>query len=173
MPTKVEGLPTKAVQAAINDQIAKEFYASYLYLSMAAWFEEQNLPGFAKWMRHQHDEEREHAMRFFDYLIDAGARVRLQGLDEPPADFKGPLHVMEASLAHEKKVTASIRTIYELAVKDKDYATQLMLQWFIKEQQEEEKSVGDVIARMKLAGDSSAALLFLDNQLGQRGPAAE
>jgi ferritin len=166
-------MPTKAVQAAINDQIAKEFYASHLYLSMAAWFEDQNLPGFGTWMRMQADEERGHAMRLFDYLIDAGGRVRLQGLAEPPTDFKGPLQVMQESLKHEQKVTASIRKLYELADKEKDYATQLHLQWFISEQLEEEKNVGDVIARLKLAGNNPVALLMIDGELGGRSPEAE
>jgi len=161
---------TKPVQAAINDQIAKEFYAAHLYLSMAAYFEDQNLPGFAAWMRLQNEEEQAHAMRLFNYLIDAGGRVRLKAIDEPPSDFKGPLAVMKASLAHEKKVTASIRKIYELAVKEMDYGTQVHLQWFISEQQEEEKNVGDVIAQLELAGDNKVALLMIDRELGARQP---
>lgn len=166
-------MPTKTVEKAINDQIAKEFYAAHLYLSMAAYFEDQNLPGFANWMRMQNEEERAHAMRLFDYLIDAGGRVELQAIDAPPTEFEGPLAVMQASLEHEKKVTASIRKIYELAEKEKDYGTQLHLQWFISEQQEEEKNVGDVIARLELAGDNKVALLMIDRELGQRGPEVE
>jgi ferritin len=166
-------MPTKTVEAAINDQIAKEFFASHLYLSMVAWFEDQNLPGFAHWMRMQTEEERAHAMRLFNYLIEAGGRVRLQAMDAPATDFASPLQVMEESLKHEQKVTASIRTIYELAEKEKDYATQLHLQWFISEQQEEEKNVGDVIARLTMAGDNKVALMFIDRELGARGPEAE
>jgi len=166
-------MPTKAVEAAINDQIAKEFYASHLYLSMAAWFEDQNLPGFGSWMRMQASEEHGHAMRLFDYVIEAGGRVRLQGLAEPPTDFKGPMQIMQESLKHEQKVTASIRKLYELADKEKDYATQLHLQWFITEQLEEEKQVSDIIARLKLAGDSPVALLMIDGELGGRAPEAE
>lgn len=164
---------TKNVEGAINDQIAKEFYAAHLYLSMVAYFEEQNLPGFAHWMRMQTDEERAHAMRLFNYLIEAGGRVKLQAIGEPPSEFDGPLAVMEASLEHEQKVTASIRKLYELAEKEKDYATQLHLQWFISEQLEEEKNVGDVIARLKLAGDNKVALMFIDQELGSRQPEAE
>jgi ferritin len=166
-------MPTQAVEAAINDQISKEFFASYLYLSMAAYFEVQSLPGFAKWMRVQADEERGHAMRLFDYLIDAGGRVRLQAMPEPTAEFKGALHVMQESLEHEQKVTASIRKLYELADKEKDYATQMHLQWFITEQLEEEKQVTDIIARLKLAGDNSVALLLIDSELGGRAPEGE
>ena len=111
---------TKTVEAAINDQIAKEFFASHLYLSMVAWFEDQNLPGFAHWMRMQTEEERMHAMKLFNYLIEAGGRVRLQAMEAPATDFASPLQVMEESLKHEQKVTASIRAIYELADKEKD-----------------------------------------------------
>jgi ferritin len=166
-------MPTKAVEAAINDQIAKEFFASHLYLSMVAWFEDKNLPGFAHWMRMQAEEERGHAMRLFNYLIEAGGRVRLMAIDAPAVDFESPLQVMQESLKHEQKVTASIRTMYELADKEKDYGTQLHLQWFITEQQEEEKNVGDVIARLEMAGDNKVALMFIDRELGSRGPEAE
>ena len=166
-------MPTKTVEAAINDQIAKEFFASHLYLSMAAWFEDQNLHGFANWMRMQTEEERAHAMRLFNYLIEAGGRVRLKAIDAPAVDFTSPLQVMKESLKHEQKVTASIRKLYELADKEKDYGTQLQLQWFITEQQEEEKNVGDVIARLEMAGDNKVALMFIDRELGSRQPEGE
>jgi len=165
-------MPTKPVEAAINDQIAKEFFASHLYLSMAAWFEGQNLPGFANWMRMQTEEERAHALRLFNYLIETGGRVRLKAIDAPAVDFTSPLQVMRESLKHEQKVTASIRKIYELADKEKDYGTQLQLQWFITEQQEEEKNVSDVIARLEMAGDNKVALMFIDRELGTRQPEA-
>jgi ferritin len=166
-------MPTKTVEAAINDQIAKEFFASHLYLSMAAWFEDQNLHGFANWMRMQTEEERAHAMRLFNYLIEAGGRVRLKAIDAPAVDFTSPLQVMKESLKHEQKVTASIRKLYELADKEKDYGTQLQLQWFITEQQEEEKNVSDVIARLEMAGDNKVALMFMDRELATRAPEAE
>jgi ferritin len=166
-------MPTKPVETAINDQIAKEFFASHLYLSMAAWFESENLPGFANWMRTQTEEERAHALRLFNYLIEAGGRVRLQAIEAPTVDFTSPLQVMKESLKHEQKVTASIRKIYELADKEKDYGTQLQLQWFITEQQEEEKNVSDVIARLEMAGDNKVALMFIDRELGTRQLEAE
>jgi ferritin len=166
-------MPTKTVEAAINDQIAKEFFASHLYLSMAAWFEDQNLTGFANWMRMQTEEERGHAMRLFNYLIEAGGRVRLKAIEAPAVDFTSPVQVMKESLKHEQKVTASIRKLYELADKEKDYGTQLQLQWFITEQQEEEKNVGDVIARLEMAGDNKVALMFIDRELGSRQPEGE
>ena len=161
----------KNVAAAINDQIAQEFYASHVYLSMAAWLETQSLVGFAKWMRLQADEERVHAMRLFDFVLNNGGEVRLQGIDQPPTTFDSPLAVMEMSLEHERGVTATITRIYELALKEKDYPAQIEMQWFIDEQSEEERVVGDIIARMKIGGDSGTALLLLDGELGGR-PAA-
>ena len=161
----------KSVTAAINDQIAQEFYASHVYLSMAAWLETQSLVGFAKWMRLQADEERVHAMRLFDFVLNNGGEVQLQGIDQPPTTFDSPLAVMEMSLEHERGVTAAITRIYELALKEKDYPAQIEMQWFIDEQSEEERVVGDIIARMKIGGDSGTALLLLDGELGGR-PAA-
>ena len=161
----------KNVAAAINDQIAQEFYASHVYLSMAAWLETQSLVGFAKWMRLQADEERVHAMRLFDFVLNNGGEVQLQGIDQPPTAFDSALSVMEMSLEHERGVTATITRIYELALKEKDYPAQIEMQWFIDEQSEEERVVGDIIARMKIGGDSGTALLLLDGELGGR-PAA-
>ena len=158
----------KNVAAAINDQIAQEFYASHVYLSMAAWLETQSLVGFAKWMRLQADEERVHAMRLFDFVLNNGGEVQLQGIDQPPTTFDSALSVMEMSLEHERGVTATITRIYELALKEKDYPAQIEMQWFIDEQSEEERVVGDIIARMKIGGDSGTALLLLDGELGGR-----
>jgi ferritin len=159
----------KAVQDAINDQIQKEFYSAYLYLSMAAHFEEHNLGGFAHWMRVQCQEEQEHAMKFFDYLHERGGTVKLQAIDQPPAEWKSALELFNQVLEHEQKVTASIHTLYELALKENDYATQIMLQWFITEQVEEEKNAAQIIGDLKLIDAHGTALLMLDHQLGKRG----
>jgi ferritin len=161
-------MPAKGVVAGINDQIAKEFYAAYLYLAMAAYCDAESLPGFAHWMRMQYDEELGHALRLFDFLLERGERVQLKAIDKPPLKFGSPLEVIKATLAHEKKVTASINKLYETAVKEKDYPAQLMLQWFINEQVEEERSVGDIIAQLEMAGDSGPALLMMDRQLASR-----
>jgi ferritin len=158
----------KTVEAAINKQIAKEFYSAYLYLSMSAFFDAENFRGFAHWMRLQYGEEISHAERLFDFLASMGGRVVLQGIDEPPKDFKGPLEGMEQALAHEREVTESIHALYELAVKEKEYATQLELQWFISEQVEEEQTVEQLIAQMKMAGDSPPGLFMIDRQLAAR-----
>ncbi len=160
---------SQAVQDAINAQITDEFFASALYLSMSAYFEANNLPGCAKWMRHQSGEEREHALKFFDYVNDRGGRVVLDVIKQPASEFDSPLDVFEKALHHEQKVTASIHAIYTLAGQEQDYATQVMLHWFIEEQVEEEKSASEVIELLKMAGDKGHTLIMLDRQLGSRG----
>ena len=159
------------VQNAINDQIKHEFYSSYLYLAMSAYFETLSLPGFASWMRVQSQEEHEHAMKFFDFLNDRGGTVELQALDQPPGEFQSPLDVFEQSLGHERKVTALINKLYELALKENDYATQTLLQWFITEQVEEEKNAGQIVEQLKMTGGEPSALLLLDRELAGRGAA--
>lgn len=156
------------VQQALNDQVQKELHSAYIYLSMAAYFEAENLPGAAHWMRSQAGEEQEHAMKIFDFIIDRGGRVTLQAIDAPPTTFSSPLAVFEASYAHEQKVTQSIHDLYALAVKEADYPTQVMLQWFIDEQVEEEKNASAIMAQLKMVGDSPAALLMIDRQLAAR-----
>lgn len=159
---------SQSIQDAINEQIKDEFFASTLYLSMSAYFESTNLPGFAKWMRVQSEEEREHALRFFDYINDRGGRVLLTDIGQPDTDFKSPLVVFEKALEHEQKVTASINKIYDMAVQEKDYTTQVMLNWFIEEQVEEEKNASEVVELLKMVGDKGHGLLMADRQLGQR-----
>ena len=162
-------MPAKTVITGMNDQIAMEFHAAYLYLSMSAYFESQNLPGFAGWMRQQYQEEVTHALRFLDFLQESGEKVELQSIPKPGGAFKGPLDVMKKALAHEKKVTASITKLYEMAQKERNYPAQLMLQWFITEQQEEEKMASDIIAKLELVGDNGPALLMMDREMGSRG----
>jgi ferritin len=160
------------IQNAINDQIKHEFFSSYLYLSMSAYFETQSLPGFASWMRMQSQEEHEHAMKFFDFLNDRGGSVELQALDQPAGEFQSPLDVFEQALAHERKVTSLIHRLYELALKENDYATQALLQWFVTEQVEEEKNAGQIVEQLKMTGGEPSALLLLDRELAGRGAAA-
>jgi ferritin len=159
---------TKTMQDAINDQIHKELYSSYLYLSMAAYFEDKNLSGFAHWMRVQEAEEREHAMKFYDFLLERGGKVVLKTLDAPKTEWSSTLEVAEEVAAHEAKVTASIYALYETALKEKDYPAQIMLQWFITEQVEEEKNAADIVANLKLIEDRGTAIFVLDHQLGKR-----
>jgi ferritin len=159
---------SNAVEKAINDQIKNELYSAYLYLSMSAYLESANLPGMARWMRLQSDEEMAHAMKFFDYVYDRGGRVVLQAIDQPPAEFGSPLDVFEKALAHEQKVTGLINQIYDLAVKENDYPSQIELQWFITEQVEEEKSAGDIVELLKVIGDHGPSVIMVDRQLGAR-----
>jgi len=159
----------KGVQDAINEQIKNELYSAYLYLSMSAYCEAVNLPGFAHWMRLQSQEEVSHAMKYFEFINDRGGRVVLQAIDQPPIEFQSPLDVFQQTLEHERKVTAMIHRLYELAVKENDYATQAQLQWFITEQVEEEKRASEIVERLKMIGDQGPALLMLDRQLGERG----
>lgn len=158
------------VHDALNEQIKNEFYAAYLYLGMVAYFDEMHLDGFAHWMRMQNAEEIAHAMKLFDHLLDIGGDVVLQAIDQPPSDFKSPLDVMQRALAHEQHVTQKIHELYALSVQENDYPTQVLLQWFVTEQVEEEKSVGDIVGRLRLAGDSPQALLFIDQELASRVP---
>jgi len=159
---------SQAIQDAMNEQIKNELFSAYLYLSMAAYCESINLKGFAHWMRVQHQEETGHAMRFFDFINDRGGRVTLQAIPQPPTEFKSPLDIFEQTLEHERKVTAMINKIYDLAVKEGDYASQALLQWFVTEQVEEEKSATEILEKLRLAGDRGSALLYLDHELGER-----
>jgi len=158
----------KKVQDALNNQIQAEMASGYLYLAMAAYCEGMNLKGFGHWLRAQYNEEVGHAMKMFDYVIERGGQVVLQAIEAPPAEFGSPAEVFAKVLAHEQHVTARINALYELAVAEKDYATQIFLQWFISEQVEEEGSAGEIIERMKLAGDKGSALVWLDKELGKR-----
>ena len=158
----------KAMQEAMNEQVNKELFSSYLYLSMAAYFETKNLAGFANWMRIQSDEEREHAMKFYDFILDCGGQVTLKAIDAPKTSWNSSLEVAEEVAAHEAKVTASIYSLYELAQKEKDYPAQMMLQWFITEQVEEEKNASEIVADLKLIEERGTAVLMLDHRLAKR-----
>ena len=160
---------SSAMQKAINEQINKELYSSYLYLSMAAHFENENLGGFAKWMYMQADEEREHGMKFFKHLVDRGGRVELKPIAGPQIEWKTSMEIFKQVQEHEALVTASIYALYELALKEKDYPAQVMLQWFINEQVEEEKNAAEIVQQLELIDAKGTAVLMLDKQLGKRG----
>jgi ferritin len=159
---------SEKLQSAMNDQIRKEFYSSYLYLAMAAHFEAANLPGFAHWMKAQSEEETEHGMKFYEFINDRGGRVKLQAIDQPPVEFGTPVEIFKVVVNHEEQVTASIHKLYALAQAENDYPTQVMLHWFIDEQVEEEKNANSILDMFKLAGDQGAALLMADRALGAR-----
>ena len=159
---------SKAMQAAVNEQINKELYSSYLYLSMAAYFENRNLPGFAKWLHVQTDEERGHGMKLYQHLVDRGGGVMLKTIAAPATEWKSYLEVFKEVQAHEAEVTASINGLYELALKEKDYPMQVLLQWFINEQVEEEKNAAEIVQQLELIDAHGTAVLMLDHQLGKR-----
>jgi len=156
------------VEKAINEQINKELYSYYLYLSMAAQFQANNMKGFAHWMRVQAGEEQGHAMRLFDHLFERGGRVKLQQIQAPPSGWKSYLEIFQEVYKHEQVVTASINKLVELARSQKDNATDVFLQWFVKEQVEEEASANEIVEKLKMAGGDSSALLVLDSELGKR-----
>lgn len=162
---------SKTLLKALNEQINHEMYSSYLYLSMAAWCESKNFSGFSQWMKMQSSEETKHAMKIYEYVHDRMNSVTLLAIDQPQAEFKSPLKMFELALEHEKKISALITKLYELAVKENDYPTQVMLQWFITEQVEEEKTAVGIVEQLKLVGDSPVSLMMLDRQLGARSNA--
>jgi ferritin len=159
---------TEQVQKALNDQVKQEFYAAHYYLSMCAWFEDQGLPGFATWMRMQYQEELTHGVKIFDFIIDRDGKAVIDGVDAPPTSWESPLAAFEAAHENEKAVSKSIDNLYDLADKENDQATKVMLQWFITEQVEEEASTKQAVDRLKLAGKDISALLVLDDQFGAR-----
>jgi len=156
------------MQDALSNQIKAELDSAYLYLSMSAYFTENNLPGFARWMHIQSHEEINHAMKFYHFLLERGAKVTLLALDQPPSDFASPLDVLDRTLKHEQKVTNLIYNLYELALQEKDFPSQVMLQWFIEEQVEEESNASQILERIKMTESKSFALLAIDQQLGKR-----
>jgi ferritin len=160
---------SKKMVAALNNQIQAEMYSSYLYLAMSAYCDRQNLKGFAHWMNLQADEERGHALRIFNFLLENGEKVALKALDQPPADFGTPLEMFSKVLEHEKKITALIHKLYELALDEKDYRSQIMLQWFVSEQMEEEEQAQFIVTRIEQVEGKMSAVLWIDKELGKRG----
>jgi len=156
------------VEAALNDQIRKEFYSFYLYLSMAAHLESMNLKGFAHWMRIQANEETKHAMKIYEHIIQRGGKVTLQQIDAPPSRWKSAKEIFGESYQHEQKVTESINKIVALSRAEKDNASEAFLQWFVNEQVEEEASTYEIAQKLKMMGDNAPALFMLDAVLGKR-----
>ena len=159
---------SEKMRNTLNDQIQAEFASAYMYLGMSIALSEQNLDGMASWMKIQYEEEREHAQKIIDFLIERGGKVELKDIETAGSDFGSPLQIFEKSLAHEKHVTALIHNLYALALEEKDYATQIFLQWFITEQVEEEDTFGAVVEKMKQIPENSAALFYFDKALGKR-----
>ena len=159
---------SKKMEAALNSQFNAETYSAYLYLSMAAYFQSISLGGFANWMRVQAQEELTHAMKFYDFINERGGRVTLTAIDAPPTKWKSILDVFEATLSHEQKVTSLINDLVNLALKEKDHASQIFLQWFVSEQVEEEDSADEIVQKLKLIGDAGGGIFMLDREFAQR-----
>ncbi len=158
----------KSINTAINKQINAEIYSAYLYLAMAAYFDGTGLDGFASWMKMQAQEEMFHAMKFYGFVYERGGSVVMDTIEKPSADFKSPLKTFEEVLKHEQHVTSLINGLYDLAVKEKDFAFQSLLNWFVDEQVEEEDTAQKTIDKIKLAGESGPGLYMLDQELGAR-----
>jgi ferritin len=159
---------SKKMEKALNEQINAEAYSAYLYLAMAAYFEAENLPGLASWMRIQTQEETAHALKFFDFVNERRGRVVLKGIDQPQKEWKSPLAAFEAAFEHEQLVTGRINDLVNLAVEEKDHATGAFLQWFVNEQVEEETSVDRIVQMLKMAEKAPGAMFMIDRELGQR-----
>ncbi len=159
---------SERMQQKLNEQIQKEFYSAYFYLSMEAYFASRNLNGFANYYRVQAQEERDHAMMFFNYVSHVGGRVKLGQIDAPKSEFASIEEVMQLTLEHEQFVTKSIYSIVDLALEERDHKTNAFLQWFVTEQAEEEANSENNLNKVKLVGDDGRGILMLDAELAQR-----
>jgi ferritin len=159
---------SEKMQKALNDQITAEFYSAYLYLSMAAYFESLNFAGFANWMRVQTQEELAHGMLIYNHMNARGGRVKLAEIESPPVEWKSPQNVFEEAYAHEQKVTGRINALLDLAIEERDHATNAFLQWFVTEQVEEELNANTIANQLKIAGNSPNALFMIDRELAAR-----
>lgn len=158
---------------ALNEQANKEFFSSYLYLSMSAFFDSKNLGGMAQWMKMQSEEEYEHAMKFYEFILRVGGEVKLGAIEAPKTNWDNPLQIFEESLEHEKFISKSIHEIMDLAIEENNHPTKSFLQWFIDEQVEEEDSVGQIVENFRMIGDSKGGLFMLDRELGARSATEE
>ena len=156
------------IQDAFNEQINAEIYTSYLYLSMAAYFDSINLKGFASWMRVQAQEELVHSMKFFDYINERGGSVFLKPIAGPPTRWESPLAAFQEAFRHEQKVTSLINDLVDLSLQERDHASNVFLQWFVTEQVEEESSADGVVQQLKLAGEQGGGLFMIDKELATR-----
>jgi ferritin len=159
----------KSIEKAFNEQINAETYSAYLYWSMSAWCETNNLPGFANWMRIQAQEEMTHALKFYTHILERGGQVKLTAIEGPETEWKDIEAVFAATLKHENDVTERINALVDLAIKEKDHASNQYLQWFVNEQVEEEKNAEQILGQLKIMGKQpGAALYMLDKEMAAR-----
>lgn len=159
---------SEKMATALNEQINKELYSAYLYLSMSAYSTYIGLKGFANWFMVQYQEELTHVMKIYDYINDQGRQVKLKAITQPPTEFGSGLEMFEKTLAHEKFVTKRINDLVNLAIDEKDHATNIFLQWFITEQIEEEANDNEIISKLKLVGKEGNGLFMIDRELATR-----
>ena len=160
---------SKKMQDAINAQINLEQYSAQLYLAMGAYCDSMSFRGFAHWLKAQAVEETAHAMRFIDFMLENNAKLELGAISAPPNQFCGVIQVFEKALDHERQVTNKINALFELARAEKDYVSEIALQWYITEQVEEEASVGQVLDHIRAVGDQGGGIWYLDSKMGKRG----
>jgi len=158
----------KKLLEALNEQMKNEFYSAYLYMAMAGFFQSEDLPGFANWMRVQALEEMSHGEKFFNFICDRGGRTNLLAIDTPRNDYSAPLQAIEHGLSHERFVTDRIGKLMDLAREEKDHAAQIMLQWFVTEQVEEEANFSLLIRKLQRVEGDGRGLLLIDQELAQR-----
>lgn len=156
------------IQKALNEQIQAEFHSAYLYLAMSAWSQARNFEGFAHWMRMQAQEELQHAMKFFDYVHATGGHALLRAVPLPDTEWADPAAMFQAALDHERHMTENINNLAGLAMKENDYATNIMLQWFISEQVEEEAAVEAILGKLAMMGGTGPGMFMLDRELAVR-----
>ena len=158
----------KKVEKAFNAQINAEMFSAYLYLSMSAYFESENLSGFAGWMKVQAQEEMVHAMKLYGFINERGGRVTLEAIDAPQKKWTSPLAAFEGAYEHEQKITSLINGLVDIASAEKDHASGIFLQWFVSEQVEEEASADEIVQKLKLMGKAPGGLFMLDREMSQR-----
>lgn len=159
---------SKKMEDALNEQVNAELYSAYLYLSMESYFKSQNLNGFANWMRIQTQEEVMHATKMYDFINERGGRVLLKAIEGPTTEWDSTLAVFKAVYEHEQKVTGLINNLVDLAIKEKDHATNSFLQWFVNEQVEEEASADEIVQQLKMMENAPGGIFMFDRELGQR-----
>lgn len=159
---------SKKVIELLNQQVNKEFYSAYFYLDISNHYDDLNLDGFANWFMIQAQEERDHAMLIFTYLHNNDIKVTLDKIDKPDKMLEGKMQPLKETLTHEEYVTSLINNIYAAAYEEKDFRTMQFLDWFVKEQGEEEKNARDLIAKLELFGDDERSLYLLNQELGTR-----
>ncbi|MFH1699815.1 MAG: ferritin [Candidatus Zixiibacteriota bacterium] len=158
----------KKIVKTFNAQMQREFYSSYLYLAMAGYFEDIGMKGCAHWMRMQAEEERMHAMRFYDFIISRGGRLEMLAIEKPPTEWKSVLDAFKETLKHEEFVTSHINNLVDIALEVKDHAAHSFLKFFVDEQVEEEDNVNEILAKMGMVKDSAGGMFMFDSELASR-----